>query len=269
MCVCVQLARLIFLMSVACVSPHAGASPLTASSDFHGQLDNGNPQEQHETKNPSSSANLSTVSAQPHNQGPSITTTQPLGRTKTIALESSEWDISAKWEDLRSRMRIEEQVIESCRTDLSYCPETARLFLEIVALGRQSEGRARLGVINRAVNLRIKPASDWVQYRVDDFWSAPLATLRAGAGDCEDYAILKYAALRELGIAPDDLRLMIVHDIRHSSNHAILAVRNEKQWLILDNRTFVLVKAEDARHYLSLVVLDHRGARKFEAVAFH
>jgi hypothetical protein len=32
------------------------------------------------------------------------------------------------------------------------------------------------------------------------------------AGDCEDYAVVKYAALRELGVSPDDLRLVIVQD---------------------------------------------------------
>ena len=79
--------------------------------------------------------------------------------------------------------------------------------LQLVELGRQRAGRARLGEINRAVNLSIKATSDWSQYGVDDFWSAPLATIEKGAGDCEDYAILKYLALREAGVSPDDLRL--------------------------------------------------------------
>jgi predicted transglutaminase-like cysteine proteinase len=178
-----------------------------------------------------------------------------------------ESEISAKWEDLQFRMRPEEKIIATCRMDINSCSQAARRFLEIVELGRQREGRARLGEINRAVNLRIKPASDWLQHGVDDFWSTPLTTLGMGAGDCEDYAVLKYAALRELGIAPNDMRLLIVRD-RRSSNHAVLAVRDDNQWLILDNRTLVLAKADDVRHYDYLVVLDHRGARPFEAVAF-
>ena len=112
-----------------------------------------------------------------------------------------ESDVSAKWEDLLSRIRTEEETVTACRADISSCSGAARLFFEIVERGRGSEGRARLGEINRAINLLIKPVSDWIQHGVDDFWSAPLATLGAGAGDCEDYAILKYAALRELGIA--------------------------------------------------------------------
>jgi len=182
-------------------------------------------------------------------------------------LKTDESEVSAKWEDLRSRMRTEEETIATCRSDIGSCPEAARRFLEIVELGRQREGRARLGEINRAVNLRIKPADDWFQYGVNDFWSAPLATLGVGAGDCEDYAILKYAALRELGVALDDMRIIIVRDARRRTNHAVLAVRDDKQWLILDNRTFVMAKVDDVRHYFVLVILDQGGTR-FEGVAF-
>ena len=113
-----------------------------------------------------------------------------------------------------SRVRAEEAILAACRANPGNCSAAARRFFEIVELGRQRQGRARLGAINRAINLSIRPMSDWVRHGVDDFWSAPLATLEAGAGDCEDYALLKYIALLEAGIKPDDLRLVIV---RHSS----------------------------------------------------
>src|SRR5713226_6636122 len=47
------------------------------------------------------------------------------------------------------------------------------------------EGRARLGEINRAINLAIKPASDLAQYGEIDVWTSPLVTFTRGAGDCE------------------------------------------------------------------------------------
>jgi predicted transglutaminase-like cysteine proteinase len=137
--------------------------------------------------------------------------------------------------------------------------------LQIIELGRQHHGRARLGVVNRIVNLSIKPTSDWAQYGVGDFWAAPLATLGAGAGDCEDYAIVKYVALRESGIVSDDLRLMIVRDIKRKTDHAVVAVRLGDEWLILDNRTLIMVSTDDARQYYPLFVLDHRGVRASES----
>jgi predicted transglutaminase-like cysteine proteinase len=168
-------------------------------------------------------------------------------------------DISARWANLQSRIRSEQETLAACRADSANCPAAARQFLQIVERGRQRQGRARLAEINRAVNFSIRPASDWGQHGVADFWSAPLATLRAGAGDCEDYAVLKYVALREAGIAPDDLRFLIVYYPRRRTNHAVVAVHLGEEWLILDNSTLIIVNSSDARHYRPLFVLDHRG----------
>ena len=101
------------------------------------------------------------------------------------------------------------------------------------------------------------------QHGIHDVWSAPLATFAAGAGDCEDYAIAKYVALRQSGTASDNLRLVIVRDVRRGLNHAVVGVHFDGEWLILDNRHMVLVKATEAQHYSPLFVLDHRGVGEF------
>lgn len=176
-------------------------------------------------------------------------------------------EVSAKWADLQSRIRSDEGTLAACRSDAAGCSQAVDRFLSIVVLGREREGRARLGWINRAVNLRIKPMSDWAQYGYVDFWASPLQTLSSRAGDCEDYAIVKYAALRELGIAPRDLRIVVVRDNVRQMQHAVLAVYNKNNWLILDNRTMTILTAEQARHYYPLFVMDHRGVRVFSTVA--
>ena len=160
-----------------------------------------------------------------------------------------------------SRLVSEHKTIERCHSGDRACPAGARRFLTIVEQGLQSDGRARLGLINRAVNLSIKPVSDQSQHGAEDVWSSPLETLSAGAGDCEDYAIVKYAALREAGIAPDNLRLVIVRDGKRQANHAVVAVHHEGQWLILDNRTLIMADANELAYYKPLLVLDDRGAR--------
>jgi predicted transglutaminase-like cysteine proteinase len=176
-------------------------------------------------------------------------------------------ELSAKWLELQSRIAVEQETLAACRLEDDSCPAAARRFLSIVELGRQHQGRARLGEINRAINLSIKPVSDLAQYGVSDFWSAPLATLSIAAGDCEDYAILKYVALREIGIEPDDLQLVIVHDIKRDTAHAVVAVRLDEEWLILDNRTLVLVNTQESQYY-PLFMLDHRGVRESSTAAF-
>jgi hypothetical protein len=52
-------------------------------------------------------------------------------------------DISAKWADLQSRFRSDEEILSECRAGSTNCPQAARRFLQIVELGRQRQGRAR------------------------------------------------------------------------------------------------------------------------------
>lgn len=172
---------------------------------------------------------------------------------------------AAKWREVLARIDSEEETLAACRANLDACSPAARRLLQLVELGRQRAGRARLGEINRAVNLSIRAASDWSQYGVDDFWSAPLATIEKGAGDCEDYAILKYLALREAGISPDDLRLLIVSYPRRRTIHAILAVRLDGEWLLLDNLTMVMVNSLEATQYQPLIALDYHAITTFAA----
>jgi predicted transglutaminase-like cysteine proteinase len=127
--------------------------------------------------------------------------------------------------------------------------------------------RAQLGWLNRAVNLAIRPVSDWTQYGYADYWASPLQTLGSGAGDCEDYAIVKYVALRELGFDADDLRFVVVRDDKHQVEHAIVAVRDGQEWLILDNRTMAILSARDDRQYVPLFALDQPNTLTFAAAA--
>jgi predicted transglutaminase-like cysteine proteinase len=197
-----------------------------------------------------------TPSQKDHDEQHAIKSSEPL-------FEALTKDISAKWADLQSRIQSEQETLAACRAGATNCPAAARRFLQIVELGRQHQGRARLAEINRAVNFSIRPLSDWAQYGVDDLWSAPLVTLSAGAGDCEDYAVVKYVALREAGIAAEDLRFLIVYHPRRRTNHAVVAVHLGKEWLLLDNSTLIMVNSSDARHYRPLFVLDHRGVGVF------
>ena len=74
-----------------------------------------------------------------------------------------------------------------CEENRASCQSQAALqFLAIVDSGRRLEGRARLGEINRAINLKLKLTSDLALYGAADVWSPPLATFAIGGGDCED-----------------------------------------------------------------------------------
>jgi predicted transglutaminase-like cysteine proteinase len=138
------------------------------------------------------------------------TSEEPFGLL-TMALPES--PVQEKRTVVEHDIAADMKTVALCRFDRARCPSAAALrFLSIIDSARERKGLARLGEINRSINLAIRPMSDLVQYHVEDLWSSPLATLAAGAGDCEDYAIAKFVALREAGVAPEDLRLVIMRN---------------------------------------------------------
>jgi predicted transglutaminase-like cysteine proteinase len=172
-------------------------------------------------------------------------------------------DILTKWSSVENDISVEKKILTSCGESTTECPLAAQKFLAIVAEGRKNSGRARIGVINRAINLAIRPMSDLAQWGVEDRWTAPLATLTSGLGDCEDYAIVKYVALTEAGVAAEDVKLVVVRDLGIDKDHAVVAARLDGLWLILDNRRLALVNDIEMRRVLPLFVLDSDGVKKF------
>src|SRR5262249_32179608 len=119
---------------------------------------------------------------------------------------------SARWRLLQPAIRIERQILALCRSNPGACPAAAAKFEAIIEAARVRPGLARVGEINRAINLAIRPVSDLLQYGVPDIWASPLMTFGSGAGDCEDYAIAKYVALIEAGLPQQDVRLIVVEN---------------------------------------------------------
>ena len=173
----------------------------------------------------------------------------------------SEGGLREKWLGVERKLDDERVQLALCDGDRERCVSPAALqLLAIVDQARTRDGRARLGETNRAINLAIRPANDGA----DDVWSSPLATFERGAGDCEDYAIAKYVALRLAGISADDLRLVVMRDTIRGDGHAVAAARLDGHWLMLDNNRMAMVEDADMRNYRPLFVLDERGVMRYE-----
>jgi predicted transglutaminase-like cysteine proteinase len=169
-----------------------------------------------------------------------------------------------KWLGVERKLDDERVQLALCDGDRDRCvsPPALRL-LAIVDGARAREGRARLGEINRAINLAIRSMSDLAQYGELDVWSSPLATFATGAGDCEDYAIAKFAALRLAGVSPDDIRIVVMRDTFHGEDHAVAMARLEGHWLTLDNRRMAMVEDANIRNYRPLFVIDQFGVKQY------
>jgi predicted transglutaminase-like cysteine proteinase len=153
----------------------------------------------------------------------------------------------------------EEKILERCRADADGCPSYGAQFLRLISAVKSKSGRAQLDEANRSVNAAIRYVTDFTQYGEADRWSAPLATFATAKGDCEDYAIAKYVALRDAGFPIDDLRVVLVRDRIRRQDHAVLLARLDGHWLMLDNRRSELIEDSRIRGFTVLFAIDHRG----------
>jgi predicted transglutaminase-like cysteine proteinase len=129
-------------------------------------------------------------------------------------------------------------------------PSSARIFNEWKAnlhSIRSQDLRVMADKVNNLVNQipYIVDSKNWGQ---SDYWATPVQFLRDG-GDCEDFAIMKYIALRALGVPESRLRVAIVHDNEKNIPHAVLVVYTDEGSYILDNQIKRLVDGERPGRY--------------------
>ncbi|MBI1327745.1 MAG: hypothetical protein GC136_08905 [Alphaproteobacteria bacterium] len=91
-----------------------------------------------------------------------------------------------------------------------------------------------------------------------DYWATPIEFMRNG-GDCEDFAIAKYTALKMLGVPEERLRIAIVQDEQKRVPHAVLIVYSDEGALVLDNQSKVVKKAEQIGHYRPIFSINQQA----------
>ncbi|MDF1585265.1 transglutaminase-like cysteine peptidase [Marinimicrococcus flavescens] len=158
-------------------------------------------------------------------------------------------DALPRWQDVLARIEAERPLYARCDALEAAC-EAAGLG-EWRALLRRLEGVPRkdqIAAVNRFAN-RWSYRSDSANYERSDYWATPLQFMER-SGDCEDYAIMKYVSLRELGVPEARLRLVVVQDARQDVVHAVLAVEDEREVWILDNLADRVLPQEQVSHYL-------------------
>lgn len=103
--------------------------------------------------------------------------------------------------------------------------------------------------------------SDLANWGMADRWETP-AEMFARGGDCEDYALTKYFALRDLGFSERAMRIAIVWDNDDREQHAVLFVEVDGQNWVLDNKFAVPMPASSlASRYRVIWSVNRDGAR--------
>jgi predicted transglutaminase-like cysteine proteinase len=112
---------------------------------------------------------------------------------------------------------------------------------------------ARLALANTWLNKTIAFQSDATNYGMRDYWASARETVARGRGDCEDYAIAKMEFLRQAGIPQSSLYLVIARDLVRRADHALLLVRLDDGFWVLDSSTDEILPAAAVADYRPLV----------------
>jgi predicted transglutaminase-like cysteine proteinase len=211
--------------------------------------------------NPKTVSDVPTIPIQPTRSG------EPFGLLTFKAPKSLVW---LKWNKVEAEIKAEAPALARCRTDSDQCTPAEARFADIIKQAQKLDGRAKLEFVNKRVNAAIRYTNDIAQWGVPDLWSPPLnanhnGSFDTGLGDCEDYAIAKYVALHEIGVSARDIQLLLVRDNAVHLDHAVLAVRQDDHWLVLDNRWSRLVEDTDLREFAPLFALNEDGVKLFAA----
>lgn len=162
----------------------------------------------------------------------------------SVETRSTDMTPVAKWRAVLDRYASDLARADGCRAGAA-CPgqEWSKLTAALAPLAPM----AQVARVTAALNAKayVTDAANW---GVSDYWQTPAEFLARG-GDCEDFAIAKYLALRAAGWAADDLRVVVVIDEGRAAGHAVLIASHRGHAWLLDNLTDEIIDAQAIQHY--------------------
>jgi len=121
---------------------------------------------------------------------------------------------------------------------------------------RGIDRRRQIEAVNAFMNRR-RYVIDPRNYGMPDYWATPRQFLSRD-GDCEDYAIAKYMSLRDLGVDPAAMRIVVLQDLNLGVAHAVLVVWHDGRPLVLDNQIDAVVEDRVINHYRPIYSINER-----------
>ncbi|TPK92969.1 MULTISPECIES: transglutaminase-like cysteine peptidase [unclassified Mesorhizobium] len=162
----------------------------------------------------------------------------------SVALSMHNFPVAARWAPVY-------RAIVDC-TAGSVCDRESPAFAEIVKIAGDKGFRDKLAFVNSSINRLIAYRKDSVVYGKLDYWAKPSEILEHRAGDCEDFAILKMAALLRAGIPAQSMSLVVLQDRRRKFFHAVLSVSTGSGAFILDSLGNAVLRDSELPDYVPL-----------------
>ena len=153
-----------------------------------------------------------------------------------------------QWERVQQEMITERAKFRACKSRQQDCYSPALIqWKDLIRTNGNLPLPQKLQAVNRFFN-RWPYRTDMELYGISEYWAGPFTFMR-NSGDCEDYAIAKYVTLEFLNVPREKMRIVTVHDKLRGIGHAVLAVYDEADILILDSLSDGVFSEKQYRQY--------------------
>lgn len=151
-----------------------------------------------------------------------------------------------QWSTLLERFKAEERKNAEClSSQQANCPYSE--WIAMILRVRNLDQASQITEVNSFAN-NWRYITDQRNWGKEDYWATPGEFFNR-AGDCEDYAIVKFMSLRALGFPNEGLRLTAVQDLNLGVGHAVTVVFFQGRRLLLDNQISQVVETGTVHHY--------------------
>lgn len=162
----------------------------------------------------------------------------------SVAIPMRNFPVAGRWAKVYRQ-------ISDC-ADQAACGKNGAILSALAVRSRDGKFLDKLVAVNRAVNTMIAYRKDEAVYGNLDYWAKPAEILSRGAGDCEDFAILKMAALIEAGVPAQSMSLVVLQDSSRGVFHAVLSIATQSGTFILDNLSNDVLRDGALKSYVPL-----------------
>ena len=167
----------------------------------------------------------------------------------SVELKSDSLKGLPQWTRVLGAMAQEGRAFDDCAANANLCTSPIlKNWRQILTTAAALPRGQRIKAVNDFFN-RWPYKLDRELYGVSEYWATPKEFM-ARSGDCEDYSIAKYFALRQLGFKKEELRIVILMDRIRGIGHAVLAFYGKDQILILDSLSNLILPHSRYKHYV-------------------
>ena len=167
----------------------------------------------------------------------------------SVELKSDSLKGLPQWTRVLGAVDHERTAFDDCAADANLCTSPIlKHWRQIITTAAALPRDQRIKAVNGFFN-RWPYKLDRELYGMSEYWATPKEFMTR-SGDCEDYSIAKYFALRKLGFAKEELRVVILMDEIRGIGHSVLAIYVENDILILDSLSNLILSHTRYKQYI-------------------